>query len=498
MKKASSPPEWPPAIKACGNPFPCETLSAAAYKPAPGTSAWWWRLIPIVTGSRLLWHLIHMPAPTFRGKRSCQSSETHVGAVRCGARAPQVVHGPLRRQLCKGLADFEHLQAHVVLQPLDADDVVVRADELHLHAELERLPEDVLAAVLEGRRQDRAHAADHLALPRDAPPDELPLEPVGRQVRDDHGEDRHRRAVLGHEPGGAALVREDDDQLGADLLRGPHRARADRLELGEVRAAGLHRRAGHFVEGADRLAAGDPPGGSGGAAERAARVGGCESEMRGDIALHGSPQTRVLAEERRLVEGLVHEELKVLLVVEVLLRLDGDARHALHRLDGVLPAQRLRPEEDTVDAVEHRVGDVGGLCPRRPRGVGHRVNHAGDAHGFADDVACRDDRLLDEAHLLGLDIEADVAPRDDDPIRVTEDVLELEERLSRLDLRHDLRVRHPELVEDLSGVENILGGAGVAEAEPVDVKLVLQLAKRLDVALHERGQRVLKVGNGVR
>jgi hypothetical protein len=61
------------------------------------------------------------------------------------------------------------------------------------------------------------------------------------------------------------------------------------------------------------------------------------------------------------LEGLPHQSLVVRLVVKVLLRGGGQAQHGVDRLHRVAPTQRLGPQQQAVDAVQHSIGDVGGL-----------------------------------------------------------------------------------------------------------------------------------------
>ena len=90
----------------------------------------------------------------------------------------------------------------------------------------------------------------------------------------------------------------------------------------------------------------------------------------------------------------------MVLVVEHRLRLPADTTYRSNRDGRELPAQGLRAEHDGVGSVQHRIGDVGGLRPRRPRGLRHGIDDACDDHGLTRVVTLVQDHLLGEEHLL--------------------------------------------------------------------------------------------------
>ena len=72
-----------------------------------------------------------------------------------------------------------------------------------------------------------------------------------------------------------------------------------------------------------------------------------------------------------------------------------------HGLDGVLPHARLAGQHHRVGAVEHGVGDVGGLRAGRPRRGDHRLEHLGrDDDRLGVPTGDLDDLLLQERHVL--------------------------------------------------------------------------------------------------
>ncbi len=77
--------------------------------------------------------------------------------------------------------------------------------------------------------------------------------------------------------------------------------------------------------------------------------------------------------------------------------------------------------------------------PSGAGGVDHGVDDACNEDWLADEVAVGDDGLLHERHLLRQHVQAQVAAAHDDRVRSLGDALEVEQRLPRLALGHQLR-----------------------------------------------------------
>jgi hypothetical protein len=76
------------------------------------------------------------------------------------------------------------------------------------------------------------------------------------------------------------------------------------------------------------------------------------------------------------------------------LGLADDAPHGVDRLDRPLADGGLARQHDRVRAVQDRVGDVGRLGARRPRGADHRLEHlGGDDHRLGPLAGGGDDRF---------------------------------------------------------------------------------------------------------
>ena len=121
-----------------------------------------------------------------------------------------------------------------------------------------------------------------------------------------------------------------------------------------------------------------------------------------------------------------------------------DPGHRLDGVDGVLPHAGLAGEHHRVGAVEHRVGDVGGL------GAGRRGLEIIDSSiwvatmtGLALRRALLDDLLLQERHLLERALHAEVAAGDHEAVEGVDDLVEVVDRLRLLDLGDDREHRRP-------------------------------------------------------
>ena len=100
-----------------------------------------------------------------------------------------------------------------------------------------------------------------------------------------------------------------------------------------------------------------------------------------------------------------------------------------------MPTDGLAGQHHRVRAVEHRVGDVGGLGAGGPRVLDHRLQHlGGDDDGFRV-LPCHLDRaLLHQRHLFERQLHAEVAARDHDRVERQHDRLEIVDRLGLLEL----------------------------------------------------------------
>ena len=124
----------------------------------------------------------------------------------------------------------------------------------------------------------------------------------------------------------------------------------------------------------------------------------------------------------------------------VLLGVVGDARHRLDRLHRELADRALAREHHGVGAVEDRVRHVRGLGARRPRVLDHALEHLGGGdHDLAGRVGRGDDPLLGDRHVLGAELDAQVAARDHHAVGRRQDRLQVVERLRLLDLRDHRR-----------------------------------------------------------
>ena len=84
---------------------------------------------------------------------------------------------------------------------------------------------------------------------------------------------------------------------------------------------------------------------------------------------------------------------------------------------------------------------TGQLCLVTPGGAGgvdHGVNHPGDEDRLAHQIAVGDDRLLHQGHLLREHVQPQVAAAHDDGVGGLGNALEVEQRLPRLALGHQL------------------------------------------------------------
>mmetsp|Transcript_6339 Transcript_6339/g.18216 ORF Transcript_6339/g.18216 Transcript_6339/m.18216 type:complete len:215 (-) Transcript_6339:869-1513(-) len=170
-------------------------------------------------------------------------------------------------------------------------------------------------------------------------------------------------------------------------------------------------------------------------------------------------------------QGLAHQVVEVLRVVEAVLRLPGNGQDGRHRQDRVLATQCFGTQQEGVCSVNHRIGHVGGLCPGGPGVAAHGVHQPGDDDWLAKDVAVGDHGLLDERHLLGHHIQAQVATAHDDAVAGGGNALEVKQRLPRLELGQDLSGIEANAVEVLAGGLHVITAAHEGQAQEVDLEL---------------------------
>ncbi len=148
-----------------------------------------------------------------------------------------------------------------------------------------------------------------------------------------------------------------------------------------------------------------------------------------------------------------------------------DPGHRLHRDDRVLADTGLAGEHERVRAVEHRVGDVGGLGPGRARAVNHRVEHLGrHDHRLGLFAAQLHGPLLHHRHLLQRQLDTEVTARHHEPVESMHDRLEGGHGLRLLDLRDD-RDPTPDLVHDLVDELDVVGRAHERQGHQVDAEV---------------------------
>ena len=106
-------------------------------------------------------------------------------------------------------------------------------------------------------------------------------------------------------------------------------------------------------------------------------------------------------------------------------------------------------EHDRVGSVVDGVRHIGHLCACGVGMVDHRVEHVGrDDHGAECAVAGLHDLLLQVRHRCRIDLHAQIATSNHDGIRSFDDLVDVLDRLSVLDLRHDIDVRAAVFVEE--------------------------------------------------
>ena len=151
-----------------------------------------------------------------------------------------------------------------------------------------------------------------------------------------------------------------------------------------------------------------------------------------------------------------------------------DPRHGLHRRQRVAARRRLAGEHQGVGAVEHRVGDVGGLGAGGAGLLHHRFEHlGGDDHRPAEAAAGGDDPLLQHRHPVDRHLDAEVAARHHHRVGGGDDLVEVVHRPAALELgdERDRRRRsgRPAGLADRPAQRREVGGAAdVARRQVVD------------------------------
>ena len=127
--------------------------------------------------------------------------------------------------------------------------------------------------------------------------------------------------------------------------------------------------------------------------------------------------------------------------------------------------------------VPSRIGvrDVGCLRPGRLRLVDHRLEHLrrGD-HGAAALEGARDDALLQQRHVRGADLDAEVAPRHHHGVRLGQDLVESGDRLGLLDLGDHVG-RGAACLDQGAERPHVGCGANERESDEVDIELHREL-----------------------
>lgn len=228
-------------------------------------------------------------------------------------------------------------------------------------------------------------------------------------------------------------------------------------------AAG-RRAAGDHEDGADGAVLGEVAGGVAGGGED--QDGAGVDVERGADGGHGDG-----LDDGGWAHGEVAHLLEVGDVGDGVLGLEARLVHLGDGGDGVGALGRLAGEHDAVGAVGDGVADVGDLGAGWARVVDHGLEHLGGADdGLAGHVAHGDHLLLGGEDFGGGDLDAEVTTGDHDSVGLLEDLGEVVEALSVLDLGDDLDVRAG-LAEDVADGGDVLAAADEGGEDHVDVVL---------------------------
>ena len=125
-------------------------------------------------------------------------------------------------------------------------------------------------------------------------------------------------------------------------------------------------------------------------------------------------------------------------VAGVLLDPGDDAIHHGHCLHRVRAGRRLGRKHQGVRPVVDSRGHVGGLGPRRGRGVDHGVQHLGSHHHrLAGGAAGADDPLLQAGHVFGRHLDPQIAARYHHGVGQRDDLVQALDRRRLLQLGQD-------------------------------------------------------------
>mmetsp|Transcript_55601 Transcript_55601/g.97433 ORF Transcript_55601/g.97433 Transcript_55601/m.97433 type:complete len:365 (+) Transcript_55601:196-1290(+) len=240
-----------------------------------------------------------------------------------------------------------------------------------------------------------------------------------------HHQHRHRSAILG------------DQARGQTILGKYHNQRAGQL------AGRLHRAAGEALGGAQRHATG---------------------------------------------ERLLADKVKLSIVVDQGLGLDGGVAHHGHGLHRELTVGRLTRQHDHIGAVQDSVGDIGALSAGGARVGDHTLQHLSCGHhGLASQVALADHHLLRQKHLLDWNLHSQVPSRHHDTIRLGQNLVKVLHALLVLNLRDDLDIG-AFLAQHRANKVDITALAHETRRNEVHLVGHAEVLQIGDILLSERGQ----------
>ena len=125
-------------------------------------------------------------------------------------------------------------------------------------------------------------------------------------------------------------------------------------------------------------------------------------------------------------------------VAGVLLDPGDDTVHHGHRLHRVRAGRRLGRKHQGIRPVVDSRGHVGGLGPRRGRGVDHGVQHlGGHHHRLAGGAAGADDPLLQAGHVFRRHLDPQIAARHHHGVGQLDDLVQALDRRRLLQLGQD-------------------------------------------------------------
>ena len=179
----------------------------------------------------------------------------------------------------------------------------------------------------------------------------------------------------------------------------------------------------------------------------------------------------------------------------VLLDRTDDSGHRPDSLERVLAHRRLTGQHHRVGAVEHGVGNVGGLGAGRAGVVDHRLQHlGGHDHRLGVLAGHLDGPLLHQRHLLQRQLHPQVAAGHHDRVEREHDRLEVVDGLRLLQLGDD---RHPptDPVHDLVDELDISRRAHERQCDQIHPEAQREF-EVLDVLLRQRRRRDTHAGQG--